>query len=156
MCIRDSYNKQGLEDKNRISENTIAFLNDRIASVRSEMQGEESSVERFKNKNKLTDLSSDAQQYLESSQQVDAQKAQAETKLNIIRTLEKNLQVAQDNPQVVPSTLGLEDPTLEKLIEKHNELALQKAKLKEKVGANHPMMIDLDNQICLLYTSDAA
>jgi len=141
------YNKQGLEDKNRISENTIAFLNDRIASVRSEMQGEESSVERFKNKNKLTDLSSDAQQYLESSQQVDAQKAQAETKLNIISALEKNLQVAQDNPQVVPSTLGLEDPTLEKLIEKHNELALQKAKLKEKVGANHPMMIDLDNQI---------
>ena len=109
QTLIDIYNRQGLEDKNRVTDNTISFLSDRLSAVADELRGVEGSVQKLKQNNKLTDLSSDAQQYVTSSQQVDAQKAQSQTRLNIINALEQNLQQNQDNPELVPSTLGIEN-----------------------------------------------
>lgn len=141
------YNQQGIEDKNRVSDNTIDFLNERLIAVSNELQGVENSVEKFKSENRVTDLSSDAQQYLTMSQQIDIQKAKSQTQLNIINALQKDLELNQDNPQLVPSTLGIEEPSLGQLIEKHNQLVLQKERLQQKSGPKNPMLIDLQDQI---------
>ena len=143
----DIYNRQGLEDKNRVTDNTISFLSDRLSAVADELRGVEGSVQKLKQNNKLTDLSSDAQQYVTSSQQVDAQKAQSQTRLNIINALEQNLQQNQDNPELVPSTLGIDEPSLGQLVAKHNELVLEKERVQEKSGVNNPLVVNINNQI---------
>lgn len=141
------YNIQGVEDKNRVTDNTVKFLNDRLADVANELQGVEGSVERFKSQNRVTDLSSDAKQYLDLSQQVDIQKAQSQTRLNIISALEKDLKDNEDDPKLVPSTLGLDEPSLRALIEKHNELVLRKERAEQISGPKNPMVTDLQDQI---------
>jgi tyrosine-protein kinase Etk/Wzc len=141
------YNMQAVEDKNRVTDNTVNFLTDRLTGVAKELQGVEGSVEKFKSENKVTDLSSDAQQYLDLSQQVDIQKAQSQTQLNIIDALEKDLQTNESNPKLVPSTLGINEPSLGLLIEKHNELVLQKERLQQVSGPKNPALIDLQEQI---------
>src|SRR6185503_3940938 len=81
------YNVQGIEDKNKVSDNTVRSLTDRLVAVADEFKWCEGSVEKFKSQNRVTDRSSDAQQYLDLSQQVDIQKAQSKTQLNIIDAL---------------------------------------------------------------------
>jgi len=108
----------------------------------------EGSVERFKSQNRVTNLSSDAQQYLDLAQQVDVQKAQSQTQMNIINALEKDLKANEDNPKLVPSTLGIEEPSLGLLIEKHNELVLRKERVSQgSAAAKNPLLVDLDAQI---------
>ncbi len=141
------YNIQGVEDKNRVTDNTVNFLNERLVDVTKELQGVEGSVEKFKSENRVTDLSSDAKQYLDLSQQVDIQKAQSQTQLNIIAALEKDLRENEANPKLVPSTLGINEPSLGLLIEKHNELVLQKERAQQVSGPKNPMLIDLQEQI---------
>jgi len=141
------YNVQGVEDKNRVTDNTVSFLNDRLAEVANELQGVEGSVQKFKSQNKVTDLSSDAQQYLDLSQQVDLQKAKSQTQMNIISSLEKDLKENEANPKLVPSTLGIEEPSLHMLIEKHNDLVLKKERAEQVSGPKNPLVIDLDDQI---------
>ena len=141
------YNMQAVEDKNRVTDNTVNFLTDRLTGVAKELQGVEGSVEKLKSQNRVTDLSSDAQQYLDLSQQVDIQKAQSQTQLNIIDALEKDLQTNETNPKLVPSTLGINEPSLGLLIEKHNELVLQKERLQQVSGPKNPALIDLQEQI---------
>lgn len=141
------YNRRGVENKNRLTENTIDFLTERLYDVANELRGVEGTVEKFKSANKVTDLSSDAEQYLAVSQQVDAQKAENQTQLNIISALERDIQLNEDNPQIVPSTFGIKDPSLGLLIEKHNELVLQKERIQEKSGPKNPLLIDQQNQI---------
>lgn len=141
------YNQQGLEGKNRITDNTIDFLNDRLINISRELQGVEGTVEKFKSENKVTDLSSDAQQYLTLSQRVDIQKAESQTQLNIINALQKDLELNQDNPQLVPSTLGINEPSLGQLIESHNSLVLKKERMLQKAGPKNPLLIDLQDQI---------
>lgn len=141
------YNHKGMETKNRLTENTIDFLTERLNDVANELRGVEGTVEKFKSANKVTDLSSDAEQYLAVSQQVDAQKAENQTQLNIISALERDIQLNEDNPQIVPSTFGIKDASLSLLIEKHNELVLQKERTQEKSGPKNPLLIDQQNQI---------
>jgi tyrosine-protein kinase Etk/Wzc len=141
------YNIQGIEDKNKVSDNTVSFLTERLVAVTNELQGVEGSVEKFKSENRVTDLSSDAKQYLDLSQQVDIQKAQGQTQLNIINALEKDLLANQDNPKLVPSTLGITEPSLGLLIEKHNALVLQKERMEQVSGPKNPGLIDLQEQI---------
>ncbi|RYY31606.1 MAG: polysaccharide biosynthesis tyrosine autokinase [Chitinophagaceae bacterium] len=148
-----TYNEQGLIDKNRVTDNTVKFLTERLMSVTRDLRTVESSVERFKRENKVTDLSSDAQQYLLSSQQIDAQRAESETQLNIINALEKDLAENQENPKLVPSTLGIQEPSLALLIEKHNALILQKERIEKNAGPLNPLVIDQENQLRELRTS---
>ena len=42
------YNTQGIEDKNRVTDNTVDFLTERLVDVTKELQGVEGSVEKFK------------------------------------------------------------------------------------------------------------
>jgi tyrosine-protein kinase Etk/Wzc len=141
------YNIQGIEDKNRVTDNTVNFLTDRLVGVTRELQGVEGSVEKFKSENRVTDLSSDAQQYLDLSQQVDIQKAQQQTQMNIVSALEKDLLENENNPKLVPSTLGINEPSLGILIEKHNALVLQQERMQQVSGPKNPGLIDLQGQI---------
>jgi tyrosine-protein kinase Etk/Wzc len=141
------FKRQGIENKNIVMDNTINFLNDRLDTVAKELRNVEGSVEKFKTTNKLTELSSDAEQYLAVAKQVDEQKAETQTQLNIITALEANIVQQKDNPKIVPTTFGIQDPSLGLLIEKHNELVLQKEKLEQKSGPKNPLLVEQQNQI---------
>ena len=141
------YNQEGLEDRNRVTDSTINFLNERLISVSNELQGVEGRVEQFKTQNRVTDITADVQQFMTIAQDVDVKKAQNETQLNIVNSMEKDLEKNQDNPQLVPSTLGIEEPSLGLLIEQHNQLVLQKERISQKTGPQNPLLLDLNDQI---------
>jgi tyrosine-protein kinase Etk/Wzc len=148
-ALIDIYNMQGLNDKNLVTANTIEFLNERLRAVSQDLQGVEGQVQRFKSANQLTDISKDAQQYMDLARGIDLQKAESQTKLNIVSALEKELIVNQDNPGLVPSTLGIEESSLASLVEKHNTLVLEKERVEKnkEVGPQNPRLIDLRQQV---------
>jgi len=147
QSLIDKYNQLGIEDKNRVTDSTINFLNERLIAVVKELVTVEGSVEKFKSKNKITDISVDEQQYMTLAQQVIAQKAQSETQLNILNMMEQDLEKNQDNPQLVPSTLGIEEPSLGILISQHNQLVLQRERILDKSGLKNPLLLDIQEQI---------
>ncbi len=146
------YNGQSIADKNRVSDNTVDFLSNRLGDVQSGLQSVEGSVEKFKSENRVTDLSTDAQQYIAASQEVDMQKAASQTQLNIVNALEEDL-ASTTTPKLVPSTLGIAEPVLGELIAKHNELILQQERLIQRSGPKNPLLIDLQDQVKELRSS---
>ncbi|HSC53207.1 MAG TPA: polysaccharide biosynthesis tyrosine autokinase [Phnomibacter sp.] len=146
-AIIEIYNQQGLEDKNLITANTMDFLNERLRIVEGELKGVEGRVERFKTSNRITNVSAEAETFLEQAKEIDQQKAEEETKLNMVEALEKELLLNQDNPRLVPSSLGIVEPSLVVLIQRHNELLLRRDNLAERAGARNPALVDLDNSV---------
>lgn len=146
-ALLNLYNQIGLNAKNRATVNTMDFLTERLESVEKELRGVESEVERFKVANRITDVSSNAQQYLSLANSIDQQKAVQETQLNIINSLEKELVLNEDNPRMVPSTLGIGEGSMSTLIARHNELILMRDRMKEKAGLSNPGLIDIEGQI---------
>ena len=141
------YNRQGLDDKKEVNTNTIDFLSERLKVVEKELKTVEGQVENFKRTNRITNISSEADVYLEMAKEIDRLNADQQTKVNIVNELERELQLNQNNPKLVPSSLGLADASLTSLIHRHNELVLQRERLIEKAGVKNPLLIDVDNQV---------
>lgn len=149
----DIYNRQALEDKNKVTTNTLEFLNDRLAIIENELRTVEGQVERFKSSNRITDVSAEAQQYLDQARQVDLQKAEQQTQLSILESVENNLKANQDNPKLVPSGSGITEPSLAEMIQTHNRLVLEKERQAERLGPKNPIPVDLGNQIANIRAS---
>jgi len=151
--IINLYNHQGLQDKNEVNANTIGFLTERLKVVERELKSVEGQVENFKRANKITNVSSEAEAYLDMAKDIDRLNADQQTRVNIINGLERELLQNQGNPRLVPSSLGIPDPSLTVLIQRHNELILARDRLIEKAGALNPASVDLDNQVKDIRTS---
>lgn len=145
----DIYNKQGLDDKNKVTANTIDFLNERLKAVAVDLQGVEGQVQQFKSTNQITDISADAQQFMDMAKDIDMQRAESQTRMNIILALEREILVNQDSPGLVPSTLGIQESSLASLVEKHNSLVLEKERIEKdkEIGPRNPLLIDLQQQV---------
>lgn len=145
----DIYNKQGLDDKNKVTANTIDFLNERLKAVALDLQGVEGQVQQFKSSNRITDVSAEAAQYMTIARDIDMQKAESQTRLNIVSSLERELLLNQNTPGLVPSTLGIEDVSLTSLVEKHNALVLERERIQKnpEIGPQNPLLTDLKQQV---------
>jgi capsular exopolysaccharide synthesis family protein len=142
-----TYNEQGLSDKNLTTSNTIEFLDERLAVLEGDLRKVEGSVEAFKRSNSLTDVSEQARNYLAVSSTIDRSKAEQETQVNLINALERELVERSNSPRLVPSTLGVADPSASTLIERHNELILQRERVAGIAGPKNPALIEIDNQV---------
>jgi tyrosine-protein kinase Etk/Wzc len=147
QSLLELYNTQGLEDKNQITSNTIDFLDERLRVVERDLQQVEASVENFKRVNKLSNLSEQSRVLLETVQNIDQEKAQRQSELNVIMALEKQLVTNQENPGMVPNTLGIADVSAASLIEKHNQLLLQRDRMTNMAGTQNPLYRDLTMQV---------
>ncbi|HRP54753.1 polysaccharide biosynthesis tyrosine autokinase [Agriterribacter sp.] len=152
-ALIDIYNQQALEDKNKVTNNTLDFLNGRLAIIENELRTVEGQVQQFKSSNRITDVSVEAQQYMEQAKQVDIQKAEQQTQLSILESLESNLKANQDNPKLVPSGSGIAEPSLAEMIQTHNRLVLERERQAERLGPKNPIPVDLANQIANLRAS---
>ncbi len=149
----DIYNRKGLADKNISGTNTMSFLNERLAVVEKDLKAVEGEVEFFKTRHKISDISSESQQYMQLSADIDKQKAIQQTQVNIVSDLERELVSKKNNPTLVPSTLGITESSLSSLIQKHNELIITKERMQNQAGPKNPLLLDLQNQIANVRTS---
>jgi capsular exopolysaccharide synthesis family protein len=146
-ALIDIYKSQGLEDQKQISANTLEFLNGRLAIIERELQTVEGQVERFQTNNKITDIPAEGQIYLDQAKDIDQQKAQQETQLNILESLETSLQNNQGDDKQVTSASGILEPSLATLITSYNQLVLERERQTTRLGPKNPITVDLGNQV---------
>src|SRR5690606_15584929 len=114
--IVEVYNKEAIEDKNQVELSTIEFLDERIQFLSTELSDVEKDVEQYKQQKNLTDIESNAQIYLQSASEYNKELENFELQLEIINSLEDYLN--QEEIRLVPSSLNIEDVTLNGLISK--------------------------------------
>lgn len=90
------YNEAGLADKNRTTQSTLDFIDERLKLVTGELVEVEKDVEGFKSSQGLTDISSEATLYLENVKANDAKINEVDLKLNVIKDIQRY--VNSDSP----------------------------------------------------------
>src|SRR5690606_38088861 len=141
------YNREALEDKNQIASTTVEFIDDRLKLLVSELSDVEADVERYKREHQITGASTEVQQYLEQAGEYNRRVAEYETQLRILASIEEYLQNDDNGDQLVPSALGIQDVTLQKLIAQFNELQLERQRLLRTTQTNNPLVQTVDEQL---------
>lgn len=149
----EAYNQDAITDKNIVASNTLNFIEDRLRLIAGELTTVEKGVESYKSSQGITDLSSQAQVFLETVKENDAQLNQASIQLNAIQDIERYVNSQNNERGVAPSTLTVGDPVLISLVGKMNELELQRDQLSRTTAPNNPMLQSLDSQIKIVRSS---
>ncbi|MBC3783954.1 GumC family protein [Spirosoma utsteinense] len=143
----DVYNEAAVLDKNRVASNTLNFIEERLQLVAGELETVEKGVERYKSAQGITDLTTQAQGFLETVQRNDAELSQVSIQLGTLRDIEEYIQQQPGNRNGTPATLGLSDPTLINLIQTATKLEVQRNELAQTVPEQNPLLRTINAQI---------
>ncbi|MBL3547339.1 capsular exopolysaccharide synthesis family protein [Chryseobacterium rhizosphaerae] len=145
----EAYNNEAISDKNSESKKTKDFIDDRINIISNELGQVESEKEKFKSNNQITDLVTEAKINLEVSAEARAKQIDLESQLELTNAL-IDFMGRQNNSQVLPSNIGLNNTTATTNISAYNQLVLERNRLLENATPQNPLIIDLNKQISSL------
>ena len=78
------YNEEAIKDKNQVAVNTANFISERLIIIENELGNVESSLESYKQRNQVVDISSSANMYMNESQKYNADALELETQLRLV------------------------------------------------------------------------
>jgi tyrosine-protein kinase Etk/Wzc len=151
--VVEEYIEASLNYKTKNIANTIKFINDRLKELAVELDSENQNVQNFKSVNNITDLSSQSQTILEKINRNDAQLAEIDLQLVILRNIEGFL-ASPDNVEVnQPSMIGMPDATVASQVTQLGDLKLKKQALLRTVRETNPVVSTINDQILSLKNS---
>ncbi len=140
------YNYNDLESKRLIAEKTSQFINNRINDISVNLSSVDQTAEEFKSGRGLTDIESESNINLSvvASNRQEIQNIQ--TQLSIATAMREYVddEVVYD---VLPSNIGLSDPSIAGTTAKYNELVLERKRLLESSNESNPIIVNLDQQL---------
>lgn len=148
QLIRE-YNEAAIMDKNKVAASTLKFIEDRLNIVSGELASAERNVEQYKSHQGITDLSVQAQTFLQTVQQNDALMNQVQIQLATLNDLQKYIEGKSDTKGSTPAVVGLSDPVLLSLINSLTQLEQQRDHLLHTTSELNPLLETVDSQIRL-------
>lgn len=140
------YEQHAILDKNILARNTLAFVDERLNLVSKDLEGIEAKLQQYKSGRSAVDISTQGQLYLQSVSANDQKLGETNLQLSVLDQVDKFIN-SNDKSGVMPSTFGVNDPTLSGMLERLHNSELEYTKLKATVGENNPKLVELRNQI---------
>lgn len=148
------YNQNYIDQKNEEAKNITDFLNKRLDLLETDLSSIDQSAEHFKTGNRLTDIGSEANIYLNSGALVDQQLAETKSQLNAINFMKESIGSQKGSYKQLPSNVGLTDPSINNISANYNEILRRRQELLSgSSGENSPMIRQLDQQLNTLRSS---
>ena len=141
-----NYNKNAVADKQLIADKTANFINDRIADISSNLTSVDQSAQDFKTSKGVTDVANEANIALNISASSRQELENARTQLNIASSM-KDYVSGESGYKVLPSNVGLSDPTIANTTAKYNELVSERNRLLKSSNEQNPIIVNLDQQL---------
>ncbi len=141
----EEYNRVSIDEKKFKSNNTANFINKRIDLISSDLSDVDDEIERFKTGNKLTNITSEADLYLNSNAQTEQELANSRTEYNMVNYM-KN-EISDESFARIPSNVGLTDGSINSMAKKYNELLDERSRLLKSSNEKNPIIVNLDQQI---------
>ena len=141
------YNRDANDDKNEVATKTAEFIDERIKIINGELGTTEQELETFKRDAGLTDLKSDAQLALSENSEYEKKRAENSTQLRLVQFLAGYANNPDHAYEVLPVNVGLTDTGLTELINRYNEMLLERKRLLRSSQENNPVVVNLDASI---------
>ncbi|HEU4904470.1 MAG TPA: GNVR domain-containing protein, partial [Flavisolibacter sp.] len=142
-----SYDRENLEFSNQSLRKEMDFLNERLVTVKQELEQQENTVRDFKVQNKVTEVSAKANQLLGNLAVIDTKKNDNELKRNYLNLVESNIRDFGSKETMITNVGGVEDAALAGKIEKYNQLIAEKRKIQEDGAPKDPRLPAINAQL---------
>ncbi|MDP4204103.1 MAG: polysaccharide biosynthesis tyrosine autokinase [Bacteroidota bacterium] len=140
------YNEDAVEQINHSAMSSANFLDGRIKLLTGELSTVERDAEQYKQSNNLTNIEADAQMYLGRSSGYITQRSTVENQLNLITYIKDFLRNPANKSALVPN-LGLTDVGLVNIIQKYNDLVINREQIAQGSSEDNPALKAINLQV---------
>ena len=143
-----AYNRQANEDKNTIALSTERFISSRLGKINQELGASEGKLQKYKQRNGVVEQQMNAASSFTNQTTSEQKLTDMETQIQLFNSVASEVKnSSRDFTQVIPSDVGLSDATASSLINKYNELVLERNRLLRSASVNSPVVEPLTDQI---------
>ena len=147
------YNIQIIEKKNKVVDETSNFINNRLQIVSSELSQVDLTAEIIKKDNRLTDLSTQSDIFLQSERDIESQLRSTQTELQMIEYMNNYLKENNGSGDLIPANISFADNSINEITQQHNDLVIQRNRILKNSSEINPVVVNLDEQINSLKSS---
>lgn len=144
------YDSLTVEQNNSSIDQMLKFIDERLRILNHEIDSIQLILLSYQQKYNLVDVESQSGVYLEKITAFDQQMNERQVNLNVASMIDEYLRDKKNefNKVVVPSSLGLDDPTLNELVGGYNAAQLKRQSLIDgDVPPNNPVVKEVEGQI---------
>ncbi len=145
--VLQTYTSNTVEDKNQLARNTLSFLQNRITDVEADLAGIEKKLQQYKSRQGAVDISKQGELYLTNVSENDQKQSEVNTQLAALDQVERYVRSKDNEGAVVPSSIGVTDPTLSTLANNLYESEIQYEQMKKTYGENNPLTTSISDRI---------
>jgi capsular exopolysaccharide synthesis family protein len=142
----DLYNQDAIDQINKSANFTALFIDGRLELLTKELTDVEQNLQTYKQDNKLTNIETDAELFLQRSNLYDEKRNENEIQLQLIKYIEEFLDDPVNKYALIPN-LGLTDVGLMAVIQEYNKLLISRDRIASGSSANNPSLQTLEMQV---------
>ena len=139
-----AYIDRNLNEKNRISDSTLAFIKGRVDIVAKDLSAIEGSIQGFKEKNKIANIEEQSKALVTNASDYYNKLNEVDVQLSIVKTMLEGVQ--QDTKRPVPTLINA-DPNFVALVQKYNSLLLSETGFYLSTTEGNPLVQNMDAQL---------
>jgi capsular exopolysaccharide synthesis family protein len=143
----DEYNSYNIEQNNKVADNTINFINDRLGVISGELDNVETGLKNFRENNNAIDLQSQGSAGLNEIKDLQEKLNEQELMLNVANMISNYINNGDKKYSLVPSNLGITDLTLNQLITAYNDGVLKREGMLKTMGEKNLEVTSLESQL---------
>ncbi len=141
------YDNASENEKNKLADNTLNFLDERLGIVKHDLDSIEQKLKQYKSTTGAIDISAQGSLFLQNVSANDQKLSDVTNQLTILDQVENYVKLKDNAGSVLPSTSGINDPTLPQLLGKLYDDQLQYEQLKRTMGENNPAVVNKEAEI---------
>ena len=145
--LMNVYDSLIVEDKKRIAVITESFIDSRLSSLHSDLNNIEGNLKNNIEQNQTFDIQDQSKKYFDNISEADKKIIEMEVKLKVIDMLSEYIGNKENTFKLVPTSLGIEEPTLLQLVMEYNRLQLERDANLRTTPATNTLIIGLNNAL---------
>ncbi len=141
------YSINSIKEKNLMAANTLSFIDERLRYVINDLDSIERSIQHYKSKQGIVDLSEQSRNFLHNVSENDRQVSNINMQLAVLDQVERYVISKNNAGGIVPASLGLNDQLLAQLLQKLYNAELEYEKLRKTMAENSPQVTAIGSEI---------
>jgi capsular exopolysaccharide synthesis family protein len=148
----EEYRQSSLEDKKEIAAKTLDFINDQLKSVFDELGGVERNLQKYRESKRVFSPEAQTQLFFNELSESNKQQTEHGVSLKITDYLINYLSDTKNRNKIIPTMMGINEPTLLQQITEFNKLQLERETVLKTTAPNNPRILDMETAIEKLRT----
>ena len=149
----EAYNEDANEDKNLLAEKTEDFINDRINSIRTDLDATESQIEQYKRGNSLVNLPTDATTALTQSTEFQKKQVEIQTQMSLVKSLLDYVENPTNCLTLIPANIGVSNPATNSMIAEYNNSVIKRNRLIRGSSETNPQVLQLTDEVMNMWSA---